>query len=148
MNVMKEKSKISVLMSLVFHKKTYFVCVELSNLQIFRNIYLFSSSCLCPCWLSQFCTLKKIRNRLREYSKIRQFDTYQIAFLMRNQGHKNHKKSSLFYWIILPNYLISWKAEKCKYYMSLPLKSKWEKYYAPSDLQPKDSYSHQLELFQ
>jgi hypothetical protein len=39
-------------------------------------------------WLSQFCTLKKIRNRLREYSKIPQFDTYQIVFLMRNQGHK------------------------------------------------------------
>ena len=30
-----------------------------SNLRILRNIYLFSSSCLCPCWLSQFCTLKK-----------------------------------------------------------------------------------------
>ena len=26
--------------------------------------------------LSQFCTLKKNRNRLHEYSKIRQFDTY------------------------------------------------------------------------
>ena len=40
------------------------------------------------CWLFQFCTLKKIRNRLREYSKIRQFDTYQIAFLMTCQQHK------------------------------------------------------------
>ena len=27
-------------------------------------------------------------NRFCEYSKILQFDTYQIAFLMRNQGHK------------------------------------------------------------
>ena len=30
-----------------------------SNLRILRNIYLVSSSCVCPCWLSQFCTLKK-----------------------------------------------------------------------------------------
>ena len=38
-------------------------------------------------WLSQFCNLKKkIKNRLPEYSKIRQFHTYQIAFLMRNKG--------------------------------------------------------------
>jgi hypothetical protein len=38
-------------------------------------------------------TLKtKIRNRFREYSKIRQFDTYQVTFLMRrNQGHKIQK---------------------------------------------------------
>ena len=42
------------------------------------------------CWLSQFCNLKINSNRLREYSKIRQFDTYQIAFLMRNQGHKKN----------------------------------------------------------
>ena len=33
------------------------------------------------CWLSQFCTFKKNGNRLHEYSKICQFDKYQIAFL-------------------------------------------------------------------
>ena len=37
-------------MSLVSHKKSYLVCAELSNLRILRNIYLFSSSCLCPLW--------------------------------------------------------------------------------------------------
>ena len=40
------------------------------------------------CCLSQFCTLKKNRNRLREYLRIRKFDTYQTVFLMRNQGHR------------------------------------------------------------
>ena len=36
------------LMSLVSHQKNYFVCDELSNFGLLRNIYLFSSSCLCP----------------------------------------------------------------------------------------------------
>ena len=77
------------LMSLVSHKKSYLVCAELLNLRILRSIYLFSSSCLCPLLaVSVLYFEKKNRNRLREYSKIRQFDTYQIAFLMRNQGHK------------------------------------------------------------
>ena len=76
-------------MSLVSHKKRNLVCAELSNLRILRNIYLFSSSCLCPLLVvSVLYFEKKIRNRLCEYSKISQFDTYQIAFLMRNQGHK------------------------------------------------------------
>ena len=34
-----------------------------------------------------FVLWNKIRNRLHEFSKIRQLDTYQIALLMRNQGH-------------------------------------------------------------
>ena len=38
---------------------------------------------------------KKNRNRLLECLKIRQFDTYQIAFLMRNQGHKSSNASYL-----------------------------------------------------
>ena len=41
-------------------------------------------------WLSQFCTLKKIRNRLCEYSKIHNFVTYQITFLMTCQQHNSH----------------------------------------------------------
>ena len=45
-------------------------------------------------WLSQFCTLKKNRNRLREYSKIRNFVTYQITFLMTCQQHKEWKKNT------------------------------------------------------
>ena len=76
-------------MSLVSHKKSYLVCAELSNLRILRNIYLFSSSCLCPLLAVSVLYFEKNRNRLCEYSKIRQFDTYQIAFLMRKQGHKN-----------------------------------------------------------
>ena len=36
------------IMSLVYHKKSYLVCAELLNLRILHNIYLFSSSCLCP----------------------------------------------------------------------------------------------------
>ena len=35
-------------MFLVSHKKSYLVCAELSNVRILCNIYLFSSSCLCP----------------------------------------------------------------------------------------------------
>ena len=60
-----------------------------SNCQILHNIYLFSSSCLCPVGCLSFVLWKKNRNRLHEYSKICQFDTYQKAFLMRNQGHIN-----------------------------------------------------------
>ena len=73
-------------MSLVSHKKSYLVCAELSNLRILRNIYLFSSSCLCPLLaVSVLCFEKKIGIGC---VNIRKFDTYQIAFLMRNQGHK------------------------------------------------------------
>ena len=47
------------LMLLACHKKSYLICVEFSN---FRNItqYLFIFKQLSlPCWLSQFCKLKK-----------------------------------------------------------------------------------------
>ena len=47
-------------MSLVFHKKSYLVCVELSNFWILRNIYLFSSSCVCPVGCLSFVRWKKI----------------------------------------------------------------------------------------
>ena len=40
--------KIFCLISLVSHQKSYLVCDELSKFWILRNIYLFSSSCLCP----------------------------------------------------------------------------------------------------
>ena len=60
-----------------WHVISQLVIVEVSN-----------SSYLCPLLaVSILYFEKKIRNRLREYSKIGQFDTYQIAFLMRNQGH-------------------------------------------------------------
>ena len=58
-------------MSLVSHKKSYLVCAELSKLQILFHICLFSSSCICPLGLLAVSVLY-----LREYSKIRQFDTY------------------------------------------------------------------------
>ena len=51
-------------------------------------MYLFSSSCLCPVLAFSVLYFEKNRNRLRDYSKIRQFDKYQIAFLMKNQGQK------------------------------------------------------------
>ena len=54
------------------------------------------------CWLSQFCTLKKKdRNMFREYLKILQFDTHQIAFLMKNQGQKT--TNCLFTSVLLPD---------------------------------------------
>ena len=55
------------------------------NCQIYEYYVIFiyfQADVSALCWLSQFC-----RNRLREYSKIRQFDTYQLAFLMKKQGH-------------------------------------------------------------
>ena len=64
----------------LYNKSTNVSGIEIPKLEIAAVSAL--------CWLSQFCTLKKNRGRLREYLKIRQFDTYQIAFLMRNQGHK------------------------------------------------------------
>ena len=66
-------------MSLVSHKKSYLVCAEL---RIYVILSHFQAAVSALYWLSQFCTLKKkIRNRLREYSKIRNFITYQITFL-------------------------------------------------------------------
>ena len=83
-----------ILMSLVSHQKSYLVCDELLNFGILHNIYLFSSSCLCPVGCLSFVRWKKIKISITEYSKIRQFDTYLKAFLMRNQGHKFWTKSA------------------------------------------------------
>ena len=58
----------------------------MTKLRIFKiicNIYLFSNSCLCTVLaVSVLYFEKKIGNRLHEYSKIRDFVTYQITFLM------------------------------------------------------------------
>ena len=79
-----------IIMSLVSHKKSYLVCVELSNLRILRNFYLFSSSCLCPVLAVSVLYFEKKLGK--GCVSIRQFDTYQIALLMRNQGHKKRKE--------------------------------------------------------
>ena len=79
----------SILMSLACHKKSYFICIQCSNFQILRNIYLFPSSCLCPVGCLSFVSWKKSKKILRNISKIQKFDTYQIAFLMTCQRHKN-----------------------------------------------------------
>ena len=52
----------------------------------FTNFIYFQAAVSALFWLSHFCTLKKNRDRLLWYSKMSQFDTYQIAFLMGNQG--------------------------------------------------------------
>ena len=101
-------------MSLVSHKKSYLVCAELSNLRILRNIYLFSSSCLCPLLAVSVLYFKKNRNRLREYSEIHQFNTYQIYFLIRNQGHKTivfHWKKIRKIWMIFEKENWLWKSD-------------------------------------
>ena len=82
------KIKVSILMWLACQKKSYLISDEIMNFWKLCNIHFLSSSCLCPVWQSQFCTSKKIRNRLREYSKIRNFVTYQITFLLTCQPHK------------------------------------------------------------
>ena len=66
------------------------LCNIVANFGTHPLLIHFPAAVSALCWLSEFCTLKKkIRNRLRVYSKIRQFDTYQIALLMRNQGQKS-----------------------------------------------------------
>ena len=52
-------------------------------------LFYFQAAVSALFWLSQFCTLKKNRDRLRAYSKICNFVTYQIAFLMTCQQHKS-----------------------------------------------------------
>ena len=76
-------------MSLVSHKKSYLVCAELWNWQIYECFY-FQAAVSSLCWLSQFCTMKKNQ----EYPKICKFNTYQLAFLMRNQGLRIPKQSN------------------------------------------------------
>ena len=72
------------LTSLVSHKKSYLVCTKLSNLRILRTIYLFSSSCLCPLLA---VSILYFENKLGiGCVNMQRFDTYQIAFLIRNQG--------------------------------------------------------------
>jgi hypothetical protein len=83
----------SISMSLVSHKKSYLVCAILSNLRILCNILLFSSSCLCHLLaVSVLYFEKKNRNRLCEYLKILQFDTYQIAFPRTQEGKNNREQ--------------------------------------------------------
>ena len=80
------------LMLLAYHKKSYLICDKITKLQIFEILcsIFFSSSCLCPVLaVSVLYFEKKIGNRLHEYSKIRNFVTYQITFLMTCQQHKS-----------------------------------------------------------
>ena len=78
-------TKILHLMLLACHKKSYLICDEIMN---FRNIMYFFKQLSLPCFGCHSLVLwKKIRNRLLEYSKIRNFVTYQITFLMTCQQH-------------------------------------------------------------
>ena len=69
-------------------RKVIWRVTKLGIFEILCNIYLFSSSCLCPvCCLSFVIWKKKTRNSLFEYSKVCNFVTYQITFLMTCQQH-------------------------------------------------------------
>ena len=59
--------------------RVHFDQCELSTVKFDKISKLEIAAVFAISWLSQFCTLKKIRNGLREYSKI-----LQLAFLMRN----------------------------------------------------------------
>ena len=73
-------------------KKSYLTCVEARNSELLRKYVIFSVvSVLCS--LSQFCTLKKDRNRLREYPQICHFNMYQIVFLLTCQPHWSNSLS-------------------------------------------------------
>ena len=69
-------------------RKVIWYVTKLRIFEILCNIYLFSSSCLSPVLaVSVLYFEKKDRNRFREYSKIRDFVTYQITFFMTCQQH-------------------------------------------------------------
>ena len=70
-------------------RKVIWYVTKLRIFKILCNIYFFSSSCLCTVLAVSVLYFKKIRNRLHEYSKIRNFVTYQITFLMTCQQHKS-----------------------------------------------------------
>ena len=74
------------LMSLACHKRSYFDMCRI--FEILRNIYSFSSGCLCPVGCLSFVRRKK---KLCNIPKIRNFVTYQITFLMTCQQHKYSK---------------------------------------------------------
>ena len=75
-------------MSNVPHHGLIVNCVELSNFEILHNIYLFSSSCLCPVGCLSFVSWKMNQNRY--YVIIRNFDNYTLAnqLMMRYIWHK------------------------------------------------------------
>ena len=70
----------------------FLACQPFIKFDEISKLEIAAVSALCPLLaVSVLYFEKKIRNLLREYSKIRQFDTYQIDFLMRNQGQKSKK---------------------------------------------------------
>ena len=78
-------SRIYKLLWLACQKKSYLTCVKVRNSELLRNIFKLSLSYVVRL---SFVTLKKNRNRFREYSQIRHFDTYQTVFLLTCQTHK------------------------------------------------------------
>jgi hypothetical protein len=81
-NVVKNKVKIS---------QNFVAFSEYINFNEFLKYYvlfIFFKQLSLPCLsVSVLYFKKKIRNRLREYSKIRNFVTYQITFLLTCQPH-------------------------------------------------------------
>ena len=70
---------------------------KLGIFEILCNIYLFSSSCLCPdLAVSVLYFEKKIGIGCVNISKIHNFITYQITFLMTCQIHWTRPKSNNF----------------------------------------------------
>ena len=59
--------------------------------EILCNIYFFQAAVSALFGSLSFVLQKKIKNRLREYSKIRNFVTYQITFLLTCQPHNKWK---------------------------------------------------------
>ena len=88
-------------MLLACHKKSYLICVDFWIFQILRNIYLFSSSCLCPVACLSFVHWKKIKIiNITYYSKIRHlsnsFSYYMPRRHLSSKKRKDMKIKTLF----------------------------------------------------
>ena len=79
------KSSSLILMLLACHNKSYLICDKITKLRI--------SEILCNIFFKQLpcfgiLSSKKNKNRLRAYSKVCNFVTYQIDFFMTCQQHE------------------------------------------------------------
>ena len=75
------------------------ICVN-QGLGVLCNIYFFKQLSL-PCLAVSVLYFKKDRDRLREYSKIRNFVTYQLTFLLTCQPQKTPKSPFKNDWPLL-----------------------------------------------
>ena len=81
-------------------RKVIWYVTKLRISEILCNIYFFQAAVSALFGSLSFVLQKKFRNRLREYSKIHNFVTYQITFLLTCQPHWTTINSYFWWWLV------------------------------------------------